>query len=110
MPRCHRRGLGGKCRRQRRGCARNTGVQYCGSDGGLATGQRDALLASKFQNPTIACVANTTNPFCPVRGSEAVIRRDAVGVSTVVLAMPLPKRDVGRGQNSGFTEPSAKSN
>jgi len=51
-----------------------------------------------------------TNPFCPVRGSEAGTRRDAVGVSTVALAMPLPKRDVGRGQNCGFTKPSAKSN
>jgi hypothetical protein len=64
----------------------------------------------KFQNPKIGCVANMTNPFFPVPGSEAVTRRDAVGVSTVALAMPLPKRDVGRGQNCGFTEPSAKSN
>src|SRR5580658_6465945 len=46
----------------------------------------------------------------PVRGSEAVTRRDAVGVSTVALAIPLPKRDARRGQNCGFTEPSAKSN
>jgi hypothetical protein len=63
----------------------------------------------KFQSPKIGCVANMTNPLCPVRGSEAVTRRDAVGVSTVALAMPLPKRDVGRGQNCGFTEASAKS-
>jgi hypothetical protein len=49
-----------------------------------------------------------TKPFYPVRGSEAVTRRDAVGVSTVALAMPLPKRDVGHGQNCGFTEANAK--
>ena len=52
----------------------------------------------RFQNRKIGCVANMTDRFSPVRGSEAVTRRDAVSVSTVDLAMPLPKRDVGRGQ------------
>ena len=48
------------------------GERSCGSDGGLATERRDAFSALKFQNPKIDCVANMTDRFCPVRGSEAV--------------------------------------
>jgi hypothetical protein len=96
-----------RCRRPGKDCARNTSVQSCGHAGGPATERKVALCALRFQNRKIGCVANMTDRFSPVRGSEAVTRRDAVSVSTVDLAMPPPKRVVGHGQNCGLSEPSA---
>jgi hypothetical protein len=78
-----------------------------GHAGGPATERKVALCALMFQNRKIGCVANMTDRFSPVRGSEAVTRRDAVSVSTAVLAMRPPKRGVGHGQNCGVSEPSA---
>jgi hypothetical protein len=92
---------------RRKGCARNTSFRLFGSVGGPGTERKVALCALRFQNLKIGCVANMTDRFSPVRGSEAVTRRDAVSVSTVDLAMPPPKRVVGHGQNCGLSEPSA---
>ena len=64
------------------GCAENTSVQNCGSDGGQVTERTGAFSALKFRSPKSGCVANIADRFCRVCGSDALTRGDTVFVST----------------------------
>jgi hypothetical protein len=84
-----------RCRRPGKDCARNTSVQSCGHAGGPATERKVALCALRFQNRKIGCVANMTDRFSPVRGSEAATPQVAVLALGIAPAILRHKRGIG---------------